>query len=504
MEMDKETKMKIFQDLLKRGNLPDDDRKVPDWMKIKNDQYEDVDIAFNHVDELVALTKEQFLKLFSDASTGFFFTYLNTLSQEELERFYHYLESTIVQMPMIDDVDAKTWFAEAFKLTQDEEIDDDQKARATLEMPLQIRYIRHIDAQAKEFRQFIQSKYYPYSEEEQEAMQYEGLLFKTIYAEEMKYIPDYFEQILSHFKDFYDENNTSHQKIGAHLARRFGLLANSLYVIQKAMEEKHEGLEWFLQTFLEEIKSVDGDDLLNDDMLIFFLVNTYASIIHEEDESYIASLIDVTKELMKYYPFNSKAFLYVLDELMKSIALKEVSIKNANAFLEIFEALPRFYEILSYEQVMALKAMIGNNLANSKPLDNQVFEQEGVKSKMILLNYLVDMEDLYYEGLKKEREAKRAKRYALFLAEYVKLFDIFTDQADLEAAGLWEHPVIIDPKWEKYDGIIKEKSAGVIGWRAPVSADIFDMSVEIPVVFEKTNGEYLSVGVPLELVELKR
>ena len=105
---------------------------------------------------------------------------------------------------------------------------------------------------------------------------------------------------------------------------------------------------------------------------------------------------------------------------------------------------------------------------------------------------------------REKREEKRAKRYELFLAEYVKLFTPFKDQDDLEAAGLWGHPVIIDPKWKKYDSIIKDKSAGLIGWRVPVTADIFDMSVEMPIVFEKKNGEYLSVGVPLELVELKR
>jgi len=497
---DKMQEIESFQDLLKRGNLPDDDREVPRWLKIKNDQYEGVDIDSNSVDALISLSKREFLRLFSDASTGFFFTYINTLSQEELERFYHYLETVIVQMPMIEDVDARTWFEEAIKLTRNEEIDDEQKARATLEMPLQIRYIRHIDAQSNAFKQFIQSKYYPYGEKEHEAMQYEALLFKTIYVEEMKYIPDHFEQILSHFRDFYDANDPSHRQIGAHLARRFGVLANALYVIQQAIEEKREGLEWFLQIFLEEIESVEGYDIAQDDMLIFSLVTMYVSIIQEEEDRYISALIDVVKTLMRYYPLNNKAFLYALDQLMKSVALKEISIESANAFLSIFEVLPEFYEILSYEEIMKLKEVINDNLANAKTLENKVFEQEGVKNKMILLNYLVDMEDLYYEGIKE----KRAKRYELFLAEYVKLFTALKSREDLEVAGLWEHPVTIDPKWKEYDSIIKDKSTGIIGWRAPVTADIFDMSVEIPICFEKRNGEYLSVGVPLELVELKR
>jgi hypothetical protein len=33
-----------------------------------------------------------------------------------------------------------------------------------------------------------------------------------------------------------------------------------------------------------------------------------------------------------------------------------------------------------------------------KTQKNKIFNEDGVKSKMILLNYLVDMEDLYYES----------------------------------------------------------------------------------------------------------
>lgn len=63
--------------------------------------------------------------------------------------------------------------------------------------------------------------------------------------------------------------------------------------------------------------------------------------------------------------------------------------------------------------------------------------------------------------------------------------------------------LIIDSQWDNYDALIKDKSTGSIGWKSPVAADIFDMTVEMPVVFEKHDGSYLSVGVPLELVELK-
>ena len=52
----RESNINSFEDLLKRGNLPDDDREVPNWLKIKNRQFDDVDIYNNTVDEIVALS----------------------------------------------------------------------------------------------------------------------------------------------------------------------------------------------------------------------------------------------------------------------------------------------------------------------------------------------------------------------------------------------------------------------------------------------------------------
>jgi hypothetical protein len=108
------------------------------------------------------------------------------------------------------------------------------------------------------------------------------------------------------------------------------------------------------------------------------------------------------KELMKFYPYLSESFLYALQELMKSVALKEMSVDNANRFLEIFEELPKVYSKLSYSKIMELKEMINVILANDKPQDNSIFDEDGVKSKIILLNYLIDMEDLYYESGKEK------------------------------------------------------------------------------------------------------
>ena len=56
--------------------------------------------------------------------------------------------------------------------------------------------------------------------------------------------------------------------------------------------------------------------------------------------------------------------------------------------------LPRLYDNLSYFKIIELKEMINVILANDKPQDNKIFDENGVKSKMILLNYLLDMEDV--------------------------------------------------------------------------------------------------------------
>ena len=288
---------------------------------------------------------------------------------------------------------AKEQFEHMLKNGLAEELSNELKARATLEIPLFINYAKTMHHLALEFREFIRVKYYPYKEDDA-SMQFEGYLFKVLYSEEMKYIPDYFNQVLAQFREYYDETNKEHQKIALHLARRFGLLVNSLHVIQKYQEEPYDGLEWFLATFVEEIKKVDGYEILSDDMLLFYTMNSFASIIHEDDQSYINSMIELVKELMKFYPYLGESFLYALQELMKSVALKEISIDNANRFLEIFEELPKLYKKLSFSKIMELKEMINRVLSNDKPQENKIFDEDGVKSKMILLNYLTDMEDI--------------------------------------------------------------------------------------------------------------
>ena len=64
--------IKSFKDLLKRGNLPDDHRIVPNWLKIKNKQFDDVDFSKNSVDEILKLSSDEFNQLISNSETLFF------------------------------------------------------------------------------------------------------------------------------------------------------------------------------------------------------------------------------------------------------------------------------------------------------------------------------------------------------------------------------------------------------------------------------------------------
>jgi len=371
------------------------DTKLPIWLQIKKQEFSNVDFSNNSIDDIIALSSDEFNELVSllgNDNINMLLIFLKTLDDIELAEFFLYLEDVKLD-ENVEAPSAKEQFEHMLNNQIVDDINDEVKARATLEIPLFINYAKRIHHQANDFKEFIRAKYYPYKEEDI-TMQFEGYLFKTLYSDPMKYVPDCFNQVLTQFRDYYDEENKEHQKIALHLARRFGLLINSLHVIQKYQDEPYDGLEWFLSSFVEEIKKVDGYEILGDDILIFYMMNTFTSIIQEDDNSYISSMIEVVKELMKFYPYLSDSFLYALQELMKSVALKEMSVDNANRFLEIFEELPKLYEKLSYSKIMELKETINIILANDKPLDNKVFDEDGVKSKLILLNYLVDMEDM--------------------------------------------------------------------------------------------------------------
>lgn len=395
-------KINSFEDLLVRGNLPDDPRVVPNYLKIKNAQYDDVDFSNNTVDELIKLDSEEFNELVSQTDNGLLFTWLSTLNKQELQRFYDYNDE-VVKLENGAEESSKEQFENAMASINTDEITDTQRARATLEMPLAINYAKELYIKTITCKIYRTYDFYEEYKDEEDA-RFEVTLSNIIW-DEMKYIPEYFEQVLTLYRDTYDEKSEYHQKIFRHLAARFGALIATLNRIATLTQTKQDSLNWFTGEMIKndlvpplEISVSQTKKLESDKKLINFLTLMYVGICDEDDEHYISNLIEVVYTLFEWYPANSDACEYALQEMMKSVALKNVSVESANRFLEFFEELPRFYKVLSYEKLMNLKELINHTLATYKLLENKVFDKKGVKNKLILLNYKIDMEDLYYES----------------------------------------------------------------------------------------------------------
>ncbi len=393
--------MKSFFNFFKRGNLPDDKRELPYWLKIKNGQFDDIDVSHNTVDSLITLSSPEFNEFVSSVNHDMLFVYLSTMSDNEIQRFYTYLENEVNTKSQYDT--ARNQFENTMSKVKANKISDEKKARATLETPLMINFAKHIYHAITDFIEYTSQDYCNYATADTFAM-YENNLSEIIWKE-MKYIPDHFEQVLDHFQGFYDEEDAEHQKLFAHLSNRFGLLIATLNRLVVKTENRNSSLNWFTGKMLEyelvpdvEISISQSKLLSTDKKLINFLSTTFAGICDESDDNYLSSLICVVQTLFEWYPVNREACEYAMVEMMKSIAVKKVNVENANDFLAFFEELPRFYDVLSYDKIYEFKELINHVLANYKPQDNEIFDSPEVKNKLILLNYLVDMEDLYYES----------------------------------------------------------------------------------------------------------
>jgi len=395
---------KKFTDLFKRGNLPDDTRTVPNWLRIKNAQFDGVDVSKNRVDEIVKLTSDEFNELVSSSDNGLLFTYLATLSKKELERFYDY-NNRVVKLAEGAEISSREQFENAMAGVNMSQMTKEQRARATLEMPLMISFAKNIYHRITDFMEYARADYFDF--ENETFRMYEGHLSKIMW-DEMKYIPDHFEQVIDHFQGFYDESNEEHKAFFAHLCQRFGLLIATLNRLVVMTENRECSLNWFTGKMVEyalvgdaQISLSQSKTLTTDKKLINFLTLTFAGICDESDDNYLSNLIHVVETLFEWYPVNRVACEYVMVEMMKSVAIKKVNVENANAFLSFFEELPRFYEVLSFEKIMELKELVNQTLSTYKPQDNEIFESKEVKNKLILLNYFIDMEDLYYDAGKK-------------------------------------------------------------------------------------------------------
>ena len=83
------------------------------------------------------------------------------------------------------------------------------------------------------------------------------------------------------------------------------------------------------------------------------------------------------------------------------------------------------------------------------------------------------------------------------LEDYITLFDTAKTEQDLVKMGLWNVKVGVLEVPSGFGEIIEENT-GTIAWAYPNSADMFDMSVELPVVFKKKNGEEVTLGIKHE------
>lgn len=94
------------------------------------------------------------------------------------------------------------------------------------------------------------------------------------------------------------------------------------------------------------------------------------------------------------------------------------------------------------------------------------------------------------------------QRESLELKTYLSLFSVMTCEKDLVDAGLWFCPVRVLTRLPQYENVIKDSTCGLIGWLPPVSADIFDMTRELPVMFDKDDGSVVCLGIAPEELEL--
>ena len=89
------------------------------------------------------------------------------------------------------------------------------------------------------------------------------------------------------------------------------------------------------------------------------------------------------------------------------------------------------------------------------------------------------------------------------LSDYVKLFPIAKNLSDLANMKLWDKKVFVSDIPSHYKEIIENPHYGIINYSYPVSGDIFDMSVELPIEFKKKNGDYLYLGIDIEYLILE-
>lgn len=386
----KESKIKDFEDLLKRGALPDDDRDVPIWLQIKNETYKTIPSTKNIIDDIVSLDDDEFMEYMNKTvNKNIFFTVLTQAKDEELNILFEFLDKGQEGLSL-QFKNQITQHHEKVKEMEQEQID------------FALMVISLYPAQAKNtYHQLLRlhqdMNQSNFSKDDEKLFEFEyamNSLFwhSTELHQEMKLF-------ISLIREQYNNDNLK-DDFCIHIASKFmPFLASLNQTYQGEITKLEEDLQWFMDTFLNEDLEVLRDDTMTHQLILLQHLRLEA-IFDKNQEEYLDHTITVVRYMMAYYPYLKNSGFYYLDEVMNFVGHKEITIENANAFVEIFEVLPAFYHNTSYENIIEFKEFVNKRLATWKPQDNEIFNDERVtKHKMVLLNYLIDMEDLYFDGL---------------------------------------------------------------------------------------------------------
>jgi len=377
--------------------------EMPLWLRLKKEEFDDVNFSNNKVDEIIKLTNDEFNEFLNSCNknNGLLLTYLSTLSDEEIEKFYTYLQKEIKYNSNMDYVDYKVDFEKNISSIDKDEITDIQRKRATLEMPLMINFSKSIYHKINSFMKHTSKNYFE-NENSLEYRKYE-IPFTNILWDNMTDIPTHFEEVVDALQKYYNENNKEHQEFMKHISQKLGHLILVLdLLIQLTQDKRKSSFSWFVDNFMMGIK-LDGFEIYKNDPLTFHTTNMYMGIVEQNDNAYLSSLISVVETLFEYYPVNRPACENAMVEMIKIVATKKINdVEVANRFLTFFENLPRVYDELTFDRIIELKNIIGYHISNYKPHENIIFNDKKAKNTTILLNYLIDVEDLYYENKKEE------------------------------------------------------------------------------------------------------
>jgi len=89
------------------------------------------------------------------------------------------------------------------------------------------------------------------------------------------------------------------------------------------------------------------------------------------------------------------------------------------------------------------------------------------------------------------------------LKDYLRLFKTPHTQSDLAEMGLWYAKVAVMKVPQGFEERLEDSGRGTVSWEYPVSGDIFDMSIELPVTFKKKDGDYVTLGISPEYLILE-